>query len=360
MGIIFMIKTLYTATSVLLIFCFFTLSSAFGNNTGTLKPFNSKTGFYYTVQKGDTLWDLSQKFYSSEWDWPGLWELNDQIRNPHIIYPGERLRVFFKGGLSLENRPIVIRPEIDEKPVEQKPIEVKVEEIEKVVTPEPVVPEIKLTFYYPFVDKIGFIKKRAVTPVGKLLRAEKDHTDLISENDIIYVEASKNGSLVRGQKYVVYDTKKLSRKRIRHSIKGIVKIEDVKDSYFTAKVLEAFVDIHPDDLLMNYIERDKEFIVKKDNPEIDATLICNDADDSMFGEKQLVYIDRGENDDIEIGQVYTIYKNLDEKKSGFSRKSIAIDPLLIGKLIVVHTEDISSTSYIFSNEEEIHIGDLIQ
>jgi len=30
------------------------------------------SGFYYTIKKGDTLWNLSQKFYNSQWDWPGL------------------------------------------------------------------------------------------------------------------------------------------------------------------------------------------------------------------------------------------------------------------------------------------------
>ncbi|MFK5953410.1 MAG: LysM peptidoglycan-binding domain-containing protein, partial [Desulfobacterium sp.] len=47
--------------------------------------------FYYTIQKGDTLWDLSQKFYNSQWVWPGLWEMNHQIKNPHLIYPGNRI-----------------------------------------------------------------------------------------------------------------------------------------------------------------------------------------------------------------------------------------------------------------------------
>ena len=34
----------------------------------------SETGFYYTIQKGDTLWDLSQQFSDSPWLWPELWE----------------------------------------------------------------------------------------------------------------------------------------------------------------------------------------------------------------------------------------------------------------------------------------------
>jgi hypothetical protein len=53
----------------------------------------------HTVQRGDTLWGISSLFLKSAWRWPELWGMNlDQIRNPHLIYPGQVLYLEKKDG----------------------------------------------------------------------------------------------------------------------------------------------------------------------------------------------------------------------------------------------------------------------
>jgi len=53
----------------------------------------------YTVKRGDTLWDISGVFLRTPWRWPELWGMNlDDIRNPHLIYPGQVLFLEKSGG----------------------------------------------------------------------------------------------------------------------------------------------------------------------------------------------------------------------------------------------------------------------
>jgi LysM repeat protein len=57
----------------------------------------------YVVKRGDTLWGIAKVFLRDPWFWPEIWQVNPQVQNPHLIYPGDTLRLVY-----IEGRPAIL------------------------------------------------------------------------------------------------------------------------------------------------------------------------------------------------------------------------------------------------------------
>src|SRR5512141_2965502 len=79
----------------------------------------------YVINKGDTLWGLSERFLKDPYYWPNMWSKNSQVTNPHFIYPGQMVRVFPdrlelvpKGGTAIARK--AATPDITQNVAEEK------------------------------------------------------------------------------------------------------------------------------------------------------------------------------------------------------------------------------------------------
>jgi hypothetical protein len=66
--------------------------------TGSNIPLTADAPDQYTVKTGDTLWDISKVFLRDPWYWPEIWYVNPQVENPHLIYPGDVLKLVYIDG----------------------------------------------------------------------------------------------------------------------------------------------------------------------------------------------------------------------------------------------------------------------
>lgn len=141
----------------------------------------------YVVVKGDTLWDIAARFLKDPWLWPKLWKLNrDQIKNPHLIYPGDVIALDLSG---LEPRLRLLRGEIRLQPG------VRVEELEKRA-----IPTIPPSVIAPFLSQPLVIEQDALNSAPKIVAAE-DGRLLLAPDMKIYVDKLKEGD---GKSWHIY------------------------------------------------------------------------------------------------------------------------------------------------------------
>jgi len=301
------------------------------------KTVEHEAGFYYTVQKGDTLWDLSDRFSDEPWFWPDLWKENNQIANPHWIYPGERIRLFH-----------------------QKAIQ---SYVVKTVEKEPPPPPKELPYYYYSpIDKIGFIKKTPISPQGSIFKVKGDKT-MISTDDLVYIKQQGDQPLALGSKYTVYRTlKPLVEKKTKmligtqHYLTGVIEITKKEPDFALAKVVRSFRTITINDLLMPYKERSPKIILVESEKGLYGKILGTEEQDHIMGETTVAFIDKGQQDGVKIGQSYGIFYQEKQQIDPQDKKSVLLTPVDYGTLLVLHTEPTTSTVLITNSEQTVYPG----
>lgn len=304
---------------------------------------DNEAGFYYTVQRGDTLWGISNRFSDSPWLWPDLWKDNQQILNPHLIYPGNRLLLFKK-----KDKDTVI--------------EKKVEEV--VVTPPPkeeIKEKVKTYKFFP-IDMVGFIRKDPFIPSGSLFKF-KDDKKMASTGDIVYIKPSKNMVFHTGARYTVYrifgpvkdqDSEELLGNQ--YYITGVVEIKKIEPLFALAEVIKAYRAIAIDDMLMPHEPRSYEIPIIESEKGINGAIISAEEKREIIGDNTVVFINKGKRHGIKPGQFYSIYYQEKKKMSPDSKEPIYLDPVDFGSFIVLRTEQATSAVLITKSDKDIYPG----
>jgi hypothetical protein len=299
----------------------------------------TKSGYYYTVQKGDTLWDLSRRFADSPWVWPELWTENSTvIANPHLIYPGQKIRLIRKAGVS---------PQMPAGGDNQL--------------------QANVHFFYSLINQVGFIRRVPVVPQGVIFQKPVKGTNMISEGNTVYLKPEGNAALETGALFTVYrtfdplydqNTKELI--GTQHFLVGIVQVTERQPEYAIGKVLKSYRPILLSDKLMPYNHRNPRILFEKSKEGIDGTIMISEEHLNMFAEFNTAFIDRGRIHGIKEGQIYSVYYR-DENKLGAGKSTQTITiPVNCGELIVLHVEDTNSTVLITDSEKELFAGALMR
>ncbi|MFH1153358.1 MAG: LysM peptidoglycan-binding domain-containing protein [Pseudomonadota bacterium] len=343
----FYLQFLSIAVTVLTLVCpEVSLSAGPDDNQAMVDQTDEEEGFYYIIQKGDTLWNLSKKFYNSQWDWPGLWEINDKLKNPHWIYPGKRIRIFQR-----------------QTPIQPAQTAVRQEPLPQVPEKEPDV-EISPAFSYPGMENIGFIRKTAVSPAGRLIKSD-DGEIMISAGRHLFIEPMGPEALIPDHLYAVYTTEPMTRKQeprfmgIKHTMKGIIRILENNQTFVTGTVIKSFRNMGAGDLIMPFDPPGTNILVEKSPPTLNARILGHDDPGQLMSDLSIAFMDKGDNDKVKPGQIYTIFREQEPADSMTVKKGIRLPPLEMGKLIVLRTEDIASTVLILSSNREIPAGALV-
>lgn len=302
-----------------------------------------EAGFYYTVQKGDTLWDLSERFSDSPWLWPDLWNENRQIPNPHLIYPGERIRLYHKKGVET----------------------LVIETVEK--KPPPVEPPKELPFYYYSpIDSTGFISETPVHPLGSIFKAKDDKT-MIGAGDLVYIKPAAHAAVSFGNKYAVYRTFQPIQDKetntligTQHYLTGIVEITKIEPNFALAKVIQSFRDIEANDLLMPYHKKSPKITLIKSSQGLKGKIIIAEEHGTLIGNDTVAFIDKGQKDNVKRGQSYNIYYQEKQPADLGGNKDAYLTPVVFGSLLVLHTQPTTATVLIVWAEKSISPGSKIR
>lgn len=140
----------------------------------------------YTVKSGDTLWDISGLFLRNAWRWPELWGMNlSDIKNPHLIYPGQTLYLDTSGGRAR----LSMRPGGDLPTVRVSP-RTRIENLASNA-----LPTLKSHLIEPFLSEPLIVDEQGLSAAPRIVAAQ-DSRVLLTRGDRAYARGNVGAELM--------------------------------------------------------------------------------------------------------------------------------------------------------------------
>ena len=304
----------------------------------------------YTVVRGDTLWDISGMFLRDPWLWPEIWHINQQVENPHLIYPGDVLRLVWVDGkprLMLDRGVTKLTPQVRSTPVDLSIPPIPLERIRPFLSRNRVVLSVDAFEQAPYVvhmiddrtlgdaDTRVYVRGMGYAPDTTLnvMRAGQTYRDSQTDEVIGYEAIFIGDATVR-------DGGDPARVDL---------ISTVRESRVGDRLMPA------DDSGLQQL-----YQPHAPDSEVSAHIIDVLNGDRLIGQFQIVVLDRGDEDGLEPGHVLasqTATKVVPDTVSGIEGDTVTIPSEQTGLMMVFRTFERTSFALVMEAVRPIYVGD---
>ncbi len=307
---------------------------------------------HYTVVKGDTLWDISGRFLRSPWRWPEIWHVNQQIANPHLIYPGDVLELVYIDGkpqLRLRRGPLKLSPRVRSTPWDGAIPTVPIDAIGPFLTRPYVMDENQLDTAPYIVD---FADEHILGGAGQKAYVRAIEKDQPTKYEIVrpggpYKDA-ETGEIL-GYEALYIGTSELHR------------TGDPATVFINSTELEAVIG---DRLMPAGEERASvNFTPHAPIAPVEGSIISVMNGVSQIGQYNIVVIDRGEADGIAAGTVLRVDQKGEEIRDVVtpdSRDTVQLPDEEAGLMMVFRTFERVSFGLIMHATRVMHVNDKVR
>jgi hypothetical protein len=269
----------------------------------------------YTVVKGDTLWGIAGKFLKDPWKWPQIWQMNqERIKDPHWIYPGDIIVLDRSGTypqLSMGPGGTGATGPSGGTSTEAASNVVKLEPRTRIESLQNAVPSIPGSAIGPFLNQPLVVESGGLDTAPAILATQESrviigagdiaYADRISSNDGVNWQVFRPGTALRDPEtgeLLGYEAKYVGDARVRRF-----------GDPTTLEITKARQEINRGDRLTPARETTfPSYIPRAPDKAIKGTIMSVDGGVSEFGQFQIITINRGGRDGLEVGHVLASYR----------------------------------------------------